>query len=157
MNTVFLLYAIFYGFLWWFVSYHNAINVAPNVVALFNDGATCLSRIWAKVHVYFRQKFDFDVLSLRNWIVFGLWINAALHSTLPAFVVTLHCFCFLQHDKYLNVLNWNIAGLQAGFVPCSTCTVFIWHSRLFSIFRSCNQLRVCTWCVLPFFTAFSCF
>lgn len=37
----------------------------------------------------------------------------------------------------------NIAGLQAGFVPCSTCcTVFIWHSLLFSIFWSCNQLRV---------------
>ncbi len=43
---------------------HNAINVAPVAFLLkilVCYGAICLIRIWAKVHMYCSQSFDWDV------------------------------------------------------------------------------------------------
>lgn len=78
---------------------HNAINVAPVAFLLkilVCDGAFCLIRIWAKVHMYCSQSFFFFV-----WRIGGAAsasvkkTNKKCRTACPALAVTLHCFLLL--------------------------------------------------------------
>ncbi len=83
---------------------HNAINVAPVAFLLkilVCYGAICLIRIWAKVHMYCSQSFDWDgfFVCLEDWRS-SFCICQKNKQKMPHCMscisyVTLHCFLLL--------------------------------------------------------------
>lgn len=153
MNTVFELYAIFHGFSWRFVSYHNSINVAPVVLpflmmvlfvwAGFEPKCMC---IWVRSST--------SMCSLWGIGVFLVY-EIMRHCTklfLPSLCYTTLFLLLFSSTQQVS----KCARLKRCWPAGRVCTmqylysIYLAFSLVFSIFWSCNQLHVCTWCVLPF-------